>query len=200
MLTKRSKSVFRVLYAFGTETSSRRNWKLGSKKMEWSTFIIAKFLKNSSKKCWQNGPKVCFECFMPSAQKPLLAEIGSSEAWKWTGQHLFLPKFWRMKWRNADTTVRKCLSSALCVRHRNLFSPKFEARKHENGMVNIYSCQNFEEWFEEMLTKRFQSVLRVLCSFGTETTFRRNFIMLIRQSISVNGCFICDFVSVWVSQ
>ena len=40
---KRSQSVFRVLYAFCTETSSRRNWKLGSIKMEWSTFIVPKF-------------------------------------------------------------------------------------------------------------------------------------------------------------
>ena len=110
MRTKRSQSVFRVLYAFGTETSSRANWKLGSMKMEWSTFIIAKILKNHVKKCWQNLLKVCFECSVPSVQKPLFAGTWSSEAWKWNGQHLLLPKFWRMIWRNADKTVPKPLA------------------------------------------------------------------------------------------
>ena len=169
-------------------------------KMDCSTFIVAKFWKNDLKKCWQNSLKACFECSVSSVQKHLLAETGSSEAWKWNGQHLFLPKFWRIIWRNADKTVPKCVSSALCLRHRNLFSLELETRKHKNGLVKSYCCQNFEEWFEQMLTKPYQTVLRALCSFGTETTFRRNFIMLIRQSISVNGCFICDFASVWVSQ
>ena len=79
MLTKPSQSVLRVLCAFGTETTFRRNLKFRSMQMDWSTLIVAKILKNDLKKCGQNGPKVCFECSMPSVQKPLLAEIGSSE-------------------------------------------------------------------------------------------------------------------------
>ena len=51
MLTKPSQSVLRVLCAFGTETTFRRNLKLGSMKIDWSTFILAKFLKNDLKKC-----------------------------------------------------------------------------------------------------------------------------------------------------
>ena len=80
MLTKPSQSVLRVLCAFGTETTFRRNLKVRSMHMDWLTFIVAKTLKNDLKKCGQNGPKVCFESSMRSTQKPLLAEIGSSEA------------------------------------------------------------------------------------------------------------------------
>ena len=150
MRTKRSQSVFRVLYAFGTEASSRRNWKLGRMKREWWTFIFAKFLNNGLKKSWQNRLRACFECSVPSVQKPLFTGTWSFEACKWTDQHLLLRDFRIMVSRNADKTVPKCASSAR--------------------------------------------------AFGTETTFRRNFIISIRQSIPVNGCFICDFASVWVSQ
>ena len=51
MLKKPSQSVLRVLCAFGTETTFRRNLKFRSMKMDWSTFIVAKFLKNDLKKC-----------------------------------------------------------------------------------------------------------------------------------------------------
>ena len=88
--------------------------------------------------------------------------------------NIYCCQFWRMIWWNADKTVSRCAWSALCFRHRNLFWPKLEARKHENGVVNIYCWQNFEEWFDEMLTEPSQSVLRVLCAFGAETTFFRN--------------------------
>ena len=175
MRTKRSQSVFRVLYAFGTEASSRRNWKLGRMKMEWWTFIFAKFLNNDLKKCWQNRLKACFECSVPSVQKPLFAGTWSSEAWKSIGQHLFLPNFWRMIFEEMLTKPsQKWALSALCLRYRNHFSPELEARNNGIGMVNIYCSQIFEQWCEEMLTKPSQSETPVLYAFGTETTFGRN--------------------------
>ena len=143
-------------------------------KLEWSTFIVAKFLNNDAKKCWQNLSKVRLQCSMPLVYKSLLARIRSFEEWNWNGQHLLLPNFWTMTRRNADITFSKRGSSALCLGYRNHFWPELGARKNGIGMVNIYYCQIFEEWFEEMLTKPSQSVLRVLCAFGTETTFRRN--------------------------
>ena len=93
MLTKRSQSVFRVLYAFGTEASSRRNW--------------------------------------------------SSEEWKWNDEHLFLPNFWIMIWRNADKTVSKCASSALCLWYRNDFSQEL----HYAYKTKYLSKWLFRLWF-----------------------------------------------------
>ena len=139
-------------------------------KLEWWTFIVAKFLNNDAKKCWQNLLKVWFQCSLPSAQKPRVAAIRSLEEWNWEGQHLLLPKFWTMMWRNADKTISKRGFSALCLRHRNHLWPELEAWKNEIEKVNIYCCQNFGQRCEEMLTKAPQSVVSVLYTFGTETT------------------------------
>ena len=79
MLTKPSQSVLRVLCAFGTETTFRWNLKLGRIKMHSSTFVLAKILNNNLKRYWQSRPKLCFECSVPSVQKPLSQEL---EVWK----------------------------------------------------------------------------------------------------------------------
>ena len=143
--------------------------------LEGSKYIVAKILNHDAKKCWQNLLKAWFRCSMPSAQKPLLAGIRNLEEWIWNGEYLFLPKFWTSMWRNPDKTFSKRRFSALSLQHRNHFSPELISWKYEFGVVNSYCCQNFEERFEEKLTKPSQSVLRVLCAFGTETTFRWNF-------------------------
>ena len=49
MLTKPSQSEAPVLYAFGKETTFSMNLELGRMKLEWSAFIIAKFLENDLK-------------------------------------------------------------------------------------------------------------------------------------------------------
>ena len=51
MLTKPSQSEVPVLYAFGTETTFCLKLKFGRLKLDWSTFIVAKFLDNELKKC-----------------------------------------------------------------------------------------------------------------------------------------------------
>ena len=79
MLTKLPQSESSVLYAFGTEATFRWNLKPGRLKLDWSTFIVAKFLKNEMKKCSQNLPKASLQCSMPLAQKTLLAGICSLE-------------------------------------------------------------------------------------------------------------------------
>ena len=153
ILTKPSQIEDSVLYAFGTETTFGRIQKLGRMKMEGSTSIVAKILDNDVKKCWQNLLKARFQCSMPSTQKPRVAGIRTLEEWNWKGQHLLLPKFWTTMWRNADKTFSKRGFSALCLRHRNNVWPNSEDWKNEIEMVNIYCCQNFGQWCEEMLTK-----------------------------------------------
>ena len=81
MLIIPSQSVLPVLWAFGRETTFGRNSKRGRMNLESSTIIVAKYLTNDLKKCWQNRLKVCFQCFVPSVEKPLLAGIGSVEEW-----------------------------------------------------------------------------------------------------------------------
>ena len=102
------------------------------------------------KKCWQNLLKVRIQCFMPSVQRPRVAGIRSLEEWNWNGQHLLLPKFWTKMWRNADKTFSKRCFSALCPRHRNLLWQELEVWKNEMESVNIYCCQKFGEWCEEI--------------------------------------------------
>ena len=116
------------------EISKHENWMLN--------IYCCQSFEEWLMKCWQNRLKVCFECSVPSVQKPLLAENGSSEERKWNGEPLFLPNFWIMIWRNADKTVTKRASSALCFRYRNHFSLELEVSKHANRLVNIHCCQN----------------------------------------------------------
>ena len=111
---------------------------------------------------------------MPSAQKPVLDEIGSSETWKWTGQHyccqIFEEWFEEMLTKRSQSVFRMLYAFGT----KPLLAEKLEARKHKDGIANIYCCENFEEWFEEMLTKRSQNVFQVLHVFGTETSSRPN--------------------------
>ena len=107
---------------------------------------------------------------MAWVQKPHVTRMRSVEESIWKSQHLLLPKFSIMMWRNADKTFSKCGFSALSLRHENHFSPELESWKYEFGVVNSLRCQNCER-VQEMLTKPSQRKVSVLCAFGTETTF-----------------------------
>ena len=141
--------------------------------LEGSTFIDSKILDSDVKKCWQKLSKGRFQCSLPSAQKPRVAGIRSSEERIWKGEHLLLPKFWTTMWRSAVKTFSKRGFSALCLRHRNHVWPELETWKNEFGMVNICSCQNFGHRCEEALSKPSQIEDSVLYAFGTETTCGR---------------------------
>ena len=138
-------------------------WKIEPQfsKTEWLPVTIKNLLK-----AW-------FQRSMPSVQRPRVAGIRSLEEWYWKDQHLLFSKFWTMMWRNADKTFSKQGFNALCLRHRNHEWPKLKAWNNQFGRVNIYCCQNFGQWCEEMLTKPSQSEVSMLYAFGTETSFGR---------------------------
>ena len=128
--------------------------------LEGSKYIVAKILNHDAKKCWQNLLKAWFRCSMPSAQKPLLVGIRSSEEWYWKGQHAWFPKFWTTMWRNADKTFSKRGFSALCFRYRNHFWLESEVWKNENGTVNICCYESLDndvkKCYQNLLKARFQ--------------------------------------------
>ena len=65
--------------------------------LEGWTCIIARILDNDVKKRCQSLLKTWFQCFMPEVQKPLLTGFRSLEGWIWKGQHLLVPKFWKLR-------------------------------------------------------------------------------------------------------
>ena len=160
MLPKPSQSEVSVLYAFGTETTSGRKLELGRMNSECWISFLAEILDIDVKKSWQNLLKAWFECSMPSAQKPLLVGIRSSEEWHWKGQHAWFPKFWTTMWRNSDKTFSKRGFSTLYLRYRNHFWLETEVWKNGNGTVNICSCESLDndvkKCYRNLLKARFQ--------------------------------------------